>query len=246
MVFPLYDDNPFKLPVKPIVTWLLILTNFLMFLVEIGGSDAEMEAIVNAFGVTPTALLGGTVPAPVLTLGTYMFIHADVMHIFGNMIFLWVFGDDVEEVLGRGRFLLFYLLCGVVGALTFVATDPTFQGPLIGASGAISGVVIAYVMWRPCARVTVLISIIPLRISAFWVIGAFVLTQLWNLHAAGKSDVAYWCHLGGMVAGAVLFPLMKRPGYQLFECIREPHYPGAPVAAPLAERERLVEREPNG
>jgi membrane associated rhomboid family serine protease len=236
MVFPLYDDNPFTLPVKPIVTWLLILANVLVFLVEIGGSEAEMEAIANAFGVTPAALTGGTVPAPVLTLATYMFVHADVMHIFGNMVFLWVFGDDVEEVLGRGRFLLFYLLCGVAGALAFVASDPGFDGPLIGASGAISGVVIAYAMWRPCAKVTVLVSIIPLRISALWVVGLFVATQLWNLAAAGKSDVAYWCHLGGMVAGGVLFPLLKRPGYQLFECMREPYYP-LPVSAAFADRE---------
>jgi membrane associated rhomboid family serine protease len=166
-----------------------------------------------------------------------MFIHADIGHIFGNMIFLWVFGDDVEEALGRRRFLLFYFLCGIIGALAFVASDPKFEGPLIGASGAISGVVVAYAMWRPCAKVTVLVSIIPLRIKAYWVIGAFVLTQLWSLEAAGKSDVAYWCHLGGMLAGAVLFPLMKLPGVQLFECVREPQYPGAPAAARLAERE---------
>jgi rhomboid family protein len=236
MVFPLYDDNPFKLPVRPVVTWLLILANILVFLVEIGGSDAEMLAITNAFGVTPAALIGST-PAPVFTLLSYMFIHADIMHIFGNMIFLFVFGDDVEEALGRGRFLLFYLLCGVVGALAFVASDPGFQGPLIGASGAISGVVIAYAMWRPCAKVTVLVSIIPLRISAIWVIGLFVLTQLWNLHAAGKSDVAYWCHLGGMVTGAVLFPLMRLPGVQLFECVRMPHYPAGPAVTREPERE---------
>ena len=237
MVLPLYDDNPFKLPVKPIVTWLLILANVLVFLVELGGSDAETQAIAVVFGVTPAALLGGVTPSPVLTLVTYMFIHADAAHIFGNMIFLWVFGDDVEEALGRRRFLLFYLLCGIIGALAFVASDPTFEGPLIGASGAISGVVVAYVMWRPCAKVTVLVSIIPLRISAFWVIGAFALTQLWNLEAAGKSNVAYWCHLGGMLAGAVLFPLMRRPGVQLFECVREPHYPAAPAGVRLAERE---------
>jgi membrane associated rhomboid family serine protease len=158
------------------------------------------------------------------------------MHILGNMVFLWVFGDDIEEALGRGRFLLFYLSCGVVGGLTFVASDPTFQGPLIGASGAISGIVIAYVMFRPCAKVTVLLTIIPLRISAFWVIGGFVLAQLWSLEAAGKSDVAYWCHLGGMLAGGVLFPLMRLPGVQLFECVQHPIYPAA----------RPFEREPGG
>jgi membrane associated rhomboid family serine protease len=237
MVLPLYDDNPFKLPIKPIVTWMLILSNVLVFLVEISGSDAETDAIINAFGITPAALLGGSGPAPLYTLGTYMFLHANMGHIFGNMIFLWVFGDDVEEVLGRGRFLLFYLLCGIGGAIAFVASDPGFQGPLIGASGAISGVVIAYAMWRPCARVTVLVSVIPLRVAAFWVIGLFVVTQLVSLESAGKSDVAYWAHLGGMITGAILFPLLKRRGYQLFECIREPHYPGVPAVAPLAERE---------
>jgi membrane associated rhomboid family serine protease len=185
--------------------------------------------MVEAFGVTPAVLIGSEPSAgfpPVLTLVTYMFLHAGWAHILGNMIFLEVFGDDIEEALGRARFLLFYLACGIVGGVVFVASDPTFQGPLIGASGAISGVVIAYVMFRPCAKVTVLFGIIPLRIRAYWVIGAFVLTQFLNLEAAGKSDVAYWCHLGGMVAGAVLFPLMRLPGVQLFECIEHPHYPG--------------------
>jgi membrane associated rhomboid family serine protease len=238
MVFPLYDDNPFKLPVKPIVTWFLILANVLVFMVELGASGDETQAIANAFGVTPAALLGGVTPAPVLTLVTYMFIHAGVGHIFGNMIFLWVFGDDVEEALGRRRFLLFYFLCGIAGALAFVASDPAFDGPLIGASGAISGVVIAYAMWRPCARVTVLVSIIPLRVKAIWVIGAFVLLQLWNLEATGKSDVAYWCHLGGMLAGVVLFPIMRLPGVQMFECVRMPNYPAGWPGA------RLVDREP--
>jgi membrane associated rhomboid family serine protease len=243
MVLPLYDDNPFKLPVRPIVTWLLILTNILVFVVEISGGDNDAQILAGAFGVTPTLLLGGSpagLPPPVLTLVTYMFLHANIGHIFGNMIFLWVFGDDVEEALGRGRFLLFYLLCGVIGAVVFVASDPQFQGPLIGASGAISGVVIAYVMLRPCAKVTVLFAVIPLRISAYWVIGIFALTQLINLESAGKSDVAYWCHLGGMIAGAVLFPLMRLPGVQLFECVRAPRYPV--MTAPL----RRPDQEPGG
>src|SRR5258708_26520760 len=136
------------------------------------------------------------------------------------MIFLWVFGDDIERALGRWRYLAFYLLCGLVGGLVFVANDPHSKIELIGASGAIAGVVIAYVMLRPCARVTVLLGIIPLRISAYWVIGLFVATQLWNLGASSKSEVAYWCHFGGMLAGGFLFPLMKPPGEKLFECMR--------------------------
>ncbi len=96
------------------------------------------------------------------------------------------------------------------------------QVPLIGASGAIAGVVVAYVMLRPCAKITVLAFGIPLRISAYWVIGAFIALQFINLGSASKSEVAYWCHIGGMLAGALLFPLMRQPGVTLFECIEPP------------------------
>jgi membrane associated rhomboid family serine protease len=239
-VFPLYDDNPFKLPVKPIVNWLLIAANIVVFVIEVAVSDDATQAMVNGFGVTPVRLVGGFGVGPLLTLFTYMFLHANLMHILGNMVFLWVFGDDIEEALGRVRYLLFYVACGVVGGVVFVASDPSFDGPLIGASGAISGVVIAYVMFRPCAKITVLFSIIPLRIRAYWVVGAFVITQILSLESAGKSDVAYWCHLGGMAAGAVLFPLMRLPGVRLFECVARPEYPGDAASA------RLLEPGPRG
>ena len=171
MVMPLYDDNPFRLPVRPVVTWGLIVGEHPG--VPDRGRPApaipRMSAITNACsGVTPGALLGevaGALP-PILTFVTYMFLHGDIGHLFGNMIFLWVFGDDIEEALGRARFLVFYLLCGVVGAAVFVWSAPHAQVTLIGASGAISGIVIAYVMLRPCAKVTFLVGFIPLRISA--------------------------------------------------------------------------------
>src|SRR4051812_1013872 len=165
-----------------------------------------------------------------------MFLHAGVGHILGNMIFLWVFGDNVEEALGRLRFLAFYLGCGVLGGLAFVASDPHAEVPLIGASGAIAGVVIAYVMLRPCAKITVLVSIIPLRLSAYWVVGAFVLLQLVNLGSASQSDVAYWCHVGGMVAGAVLLLLLRPAGVRLFECIRPDRVPVESAAMPDTSR----------
>jgi membrane associated rhomboid family serine protease len=151
---------------------------------------------------------------------TYQFFHADIAHIVGNMVFLWVFGDDIERAVGRWRFLAFYLLCGVVGGLAFVANDPQSRIELIGASGAIAGVVVAYVMLRPCAKITVLLGIIPLRISAYWVVGLFVLTQLWNLGASSKSEVAYWAHFGGMLAGGLLFPLIKPSQVKLFQCMQ--------------------------
>jgi rhomboid family protein len=224
MVMPLYDDNPFTAAVKPIVTWCLIAANLGVFFYEAGASQLALDRIIDTYSLTPAALTGdmparGWVPSFV-TLVTYQFFHADIMHLVGNMVFLWVFGDDIERALGRLRFLAFYLLSGIVGGLVFVANDPHNRIELIGASGAIAGVVIGYIMLRPCAKITVLLGIIPLRISAYWVIGLFVITQLWNLGSISKSEVAYWCHFGGMLAGGILFPLLKPPGVKLFECMQ--------------------------
>lgn len=224
MVMPLYDDNPFTQPIKPVVTWCLIALNLGIYFYEAGATQLALERMIDTFSLTPAAFSGdmparGWVP-PVLTLITYQFFHADIGHIVGNMIFLWVFGDDIERVLGRARYLAFYLLCGIIGGLVFVAIDPSSTIELIGASGAVAGVVVGYVMLRPCAKITVLIAIIPLRISAYWVVGLFVISQLWNLGAASKSEVAYWCHFGGMLAGAVLFPLVKPRAVRLFQCLQ--------------------------
>lgn len=222
MVVPLYDDNPFAAPVKPVVTWCLIAVNLAVFFYEAGASQLALDQMIDTFSLTPAAFTGhmparGWVPA-FATIVTYQFFHADIAHLVGNMVFLWVFGDDVERAIGRWRFLAFYLLCGVVGGLVFIAIDLRAGIELIGASGAIAGLVVAYVMLRPCAKITVLLGIIPLRISAYWVVGLFVLIQLWNLGASSKSEVAYWCHFGGMVAGGVLFPLIKPRLVKLFQC----------------------------
>ena len=224
MVMPLYDDNPFTQPIKPVVTWCLIALNLAIYFYETGASQLALERMIDTFSLTPATLTGdmparGWVPS-VLTLITYQFFHADIGHIVGNMIFLWVFGDDIERALGRLRFLAFYLLCGIIGGLVFVVNDPHTRIELIGASGAIAGIVIAYILLRPCAKITVLLAVIPLRISAYWVIGLFVLLQLWNLGSSSKSEVAYWCHFGGMLAGGVLFPLMKPSQIKLFQCMQ--------------------------
>ena len=223
MVMPLYDDNPFKLPQTPVVTWSLIGVTIVAFILEFSAND-NPTVIANQFGVIPAAVSGiysfpGAI-SPLLTLVSYQFLHADIVHLIGNLIFVWVFADNVEQALGRLRFLAFYLLVGVAGGLAFVFSDPASKVPLIGASGSVSGVVIAYLMLRPCAKLTALVLGVPLRISAYWIIGVFIAIQFINLGAATKSDVAWWCHVGGMVAGALLFPLMKQPGVKLFECIR--------------------------
>src|SRR5437899_383426 len=224
MVMPIYDDNPFTDPIKPFVNWCLIALNLGVFFYEAGATEMGLERMMATFSLIPAAFMGD-VPAPgpvpaLLTVVTYQFFHADIMHVLGNMIFLWVFGDDVERALGRVRYLAFYLLCGAIGGLVFVANDPHSTIELVGASGAIAGVVVAYVMLRPCAKITVLLGLTPLRISAYWVVGLFVLTQLWKLGASSKSEVAYWCHFGGMLGGAVLFPLVKPRAVKLFQCLQ--------------------------
>lgn len=223
MVMPLYDDNPFKQSQTPVVSWSLICITIVAFIFEFSANDNPL-VIANRFGVIPAAVSGvysypGAI-SPWLTIFTYQFLHADIVHLIGNMIFVWVFADNVEQALGRWRFLAFYLLVGAAGALAFVFSDPVSKVPLIGASGSVSGVVIAYLMLRPCAKLTALVLAIPLRISAYWIIGVFIAIQFINLGSATKSDVAWWCHIGGMLAGALLFPLMKQPGVKLFECIR--------------------------
>jgi len=231
MVVPIYDENPLRLPHRPIVTWGLIVLNILIFLAEIGIVPVS-DGMLTRLALMPATFLGNSVApnllGPVSSLFTYMFLHADWGHLFGNMIFLWVFGDDVEEALGRLRFLIFYLASGALAGLTYVASDIYSDSALIGASGAVAGVVVAYVMLRPCARVTVLVTIIPLRLSAYWVVGAFALMQIINLGSASASEVAYWCHVGGMVAGALLLLVLRPAGVRLFECMRPARLPDVP------------------
>jgi membrane associated rhomboid family serine protease len=240
MVVPIYDENPWRLPHRPIITWGLIVLNIAIFLAE-SGTVPVPDGMLTRLSLTPATFLGNNVMpdllGPVSSLFTYMFLHADWGHLLGNMIFLWVFGDDVEEALGRVRFLIFYLSCGALAGLIYVASDLYSDAPLIGASGAIAGVVVAYVMLRPCARVTVLVTIIPVRLSAYWVIGAFVLMQIINLDSASRSEVAYWCHVGGMVAGALLLVVLRPAGVRLFDCMRAERLPdGSPEPLPDASR----------
>jgi membrane associated rhomboid family serine protease len=240
MVMPLYDDNPFKLKRPPVMTWALIGLNIVVFMLEFGSDSPRV--FVSHYAIVPAAVTGSTVVpgalSPMLTLFSYMFLHSDFLHILGNLIFLWVFGDNVEQALGRLRFVLFYLAVGALAGLAYVASTPNSRIPLIGASGAIAGVVIAYAMLRPCAKITALVIGIPMRISAYWIIGIFVLIQFINLGAASQSDVAWWCHIGGMAAGAVLFPFMRLPGVALFECLRPERTP-AEVARAMPETSHL-------
>jgi membrane associated rhomboid family serine protease len=175
-----------------------------------------------------------------LTLITYQFLHANFWHVFGNMVFLFVFGDDIEELIGHWRFLIFYLTCGIGAGLAFILSAPGAATELIGASGAVAGVIAAYLMYRPCAKVTVLLGLIPLRIRAFWVIGGWAFWQIFEATSRAQGGVAYWAHVGGLATGAVLFLLMRPPGVRLFECTQaEPlasRSVGGPLPPPLPPR----------
>jgi len=232
MVMPLWDDNPLKLPKWPIVTWGLIAANIAVFVFQL--VTPQPEYLSFAFGVTPANITGVPITKmpvpPYVTLVTSQFLHADILHLLGNMVFLGIFGDDVEEAMGSLRFIGFYLTCGIAAGLAFTASTPHSMLPLIGASGAIAGVLAAYLMFRPCQKVLVFIPYFivwfvlrPItRLDAVWVLGGWVLIQLWHISVQSQDNVAYMAHVGGFAAGAVLFPLLRYRTVRLFECIREP------------------------
>ena len=227
MFVPVFDDNPLKSIRFQSVTVTLIVVNALVFLLETGGLTQQAIA---SFAVVPTELFSRgslLVAVPVheriavpeqLTLLTYMFFHGDIFHLLSNMIFLWVFGDNVEDALGHFNFLVFYLACGVIAGLTHALMMPTSPLPLIGASGAIAGVIAAYIMLYPRVKVWVLaFRFIPLRVSAALVLGLWIATQLFMVFVAEAGPVAWWAHIGGLVAGAVLVLFMRRAGVVLFD-----------------------------
>ncbi len=153
---------------------------------------------------------------------TYMFLHGSVWHLLGNMVFLFVFGDNIEDALGHVRFIFFYLLCGVLAGLVHSAVTTAPDVPLVGASGAVSGVIGAYLVLHPNIRVWVLFPLpklpfLPLRFSAAFVIGIWIAYQIAAAIFLPGAATAWWAHVGGFVAGALLVILLKRPGVRLFD-----------------------------
>jgi membrane associated rhomboid family serine protease len=207
------------------VAWGIIAANFVVyFSVAVGGEGAQ--ASVYTFGLIPAAFNGlaerpleiAAIP-DALTLVTYAFLHADLMHLLGNMIFLWVFADNVEDALGHLRYFVFYILCAIAAGYAFVLSDPASEAPVIGASGAVGGNIAAYLLLHPRAKVWILLLLrIPLRLSAVYVLGFWILFQfVAALGTDGEDGIAWWAHIGGLVAGAVLVVFMRRRGVPLFD-----------------------------
>jgi membrane associated rhomboid family serine protease len=220
---PVSDDNPLRSIQMQWVTISLIAANAIVFL--LGWLQAEPAAVAS-FAVIPFELFGGASlpPAPAMqvpeafTLVTYQFMHGDVLHLLSNMLFLWVFGDNVEDAMGHLKFLAFYLLSGIAGGLVHAGVWPGSGAPLIGASGAVAGVIAAYLMLHPRVRVWVLaFRFIPLRIPAVWVLGVWAIMQIVMAFLPGAEQIAWWAHIGGMAAGAILVLFLRRPGVELFD-----------------------------
>jgi membrane associated rhomboid family serine protease len=226
-MIPLRDDNPSGS--KPIVTITFVIICVLVFLWEFSLGAEGGQRAVYALGVIPAVLLGGAqlppelalVP-PTATIFTSMFMHGGWMHLIGNMLYLWIFGDNVEDSMGHGRYLVFYFLCGIAAVFAQALPEPNSEIPMVGASGAISGVLGAYVLLHPHAKVLVAIPfgfiLHTMRLPAGLVLALwFGLQLLSNTMASGEGGgVAFRAHIGGFVAGMLLVTIFKRRNVRLF------------------------------
>jgi membrane associated rhomboid family serine protease len=230
---PIQDENPLRNIPVAYVTILLIAANCAVFFLQVASVN---EYALISYALIPDKFLqlvsfGGPAFGPgdgfgssqPYTLLSYMFLHGNILHLAGNMLFLWVFGDNVEDALGHFKFLVFYLVCGMFAGLMHVMMLPDSGVPLIGASGAVAGVIAAYLVLHPQVRVWVLaFRFIPLRITALLALGAWILTQLtmvalpYLVAAPQMGPVAWWAHIGGLIAGGILVIFMRRPGVPLF------------------------------
>jgi membrane associated rhomboid family serine protease len=216
-MFPYKDDNPTE--TTPFVTIGIIALNILVFLLQVV-ADVDGKRIVYAYGAIPHNIVSfeSTQPIhPLLTLFTSMFMHGGVFHIFGNMLYLWIFGNNIEDRLGHFRFILFYLFCGIVAALSHTLTASGSGVPMIGASGAVSGVLGAYILLFPMAKVHTIIFlgffVQSVQIPALIVIGFWAIIQLVNgLIAQGmpsQGGIAWFAHAGGFLAGLITIKLWQ-------------------------------------
>lgn len=250
-MFPIRDHNPSA--TTPLVTWALIVTNVVLFLITWPGAlnEAAIIATFEQWGMVPARLSAGGGWPQVFSA---MFLHAGWFHLIGNMLFLWIFGDNIEDALGHLRFLGVYLAAGVAAALAQVLADPASPVPMVGASGAIAGVLGGYLLLYPRARVDVMLVVVVFyRIYALpaWIVltGWFAVQLLAGLATPDpEGGIAYWAHAGGFAAGlALVLPVWLRlggPDFWARTAGRPPH-PARPLdfgRIPLVPRRRPGDR----
>lgn len=214
MLIPIRDENP-TLRV-PVVTVAIIAACVVVSLYQLALSEREEQVFALGFGMIPSVLFGerqlsASIPSvdPWLTVITSMFLHGGLLHLAGNMVYLWVFGNNIEDAMGHVRFVVFYLVCGAAAALAQAYVEPDSSIPMIGASGAVSGVLGAYLVLHPHARVVVLFFyglVTTVTLPAMAVLGWWIVVQVVNVLIAepGQGGVAWYAHIGGFIAGMVL------------------------------------------
>ena len=216
-MIPLRDINPIR--TTPVVNYLIIIVNVLTFMWELSFGPNLERALFNVAFIPARFWIPGYLLPNLITIFISMFLHGGLLHIASNMLYLWIFGDNIEDRLGHGRYLIFYLLCGFGATLSHAFFNPTSRVPAIGASGAIAGVLGAYLILFPRAQVTTLIPIfffITIReVPAFIILGLWFVLQLFSgvgsLSVAGAEQaggVAYFAHIGGFVLGMILVVVM--------------------------------------
>ena len=217
MFLPLHDGLALQHLKRGLTTILIIVLNVAIYAADLAGLLGDTSRTELALGLIPAVITEQAVVSPELALVpayvtpvTSTFLHGGVFHLAGNMMFLWVFGDNVEDAMGHIRFLLYYLLCGIFAGLIYVYMLPNSQNPLIGASGAISGVAVAYLILYPRSRVFgLLLNWIPAYAPSFILIGLWVAYQIYFAFTGGDARIGWWAHAGGIAAGALLLPLFR-------------------------------------
>ncbi len=232
MFLPISDDNPSSS--RPFVTWILIGACSAAFLWQLSLTPPDDALAVYALGMIPAVLFGSAPLPPEIMLVspwtsvlTSMFLHGGWFHLGGNMLYLWIFGDNIEDSMGHGRFLMFYVICGVAAVLAQALIDPQSQVPLIGASGAIAGVLGAYLILHPRANVRVLIwlfvFVTVISVPAFIVLGIWIVGQFLAVSGdpiTSEGGIAYFAHIGGFIAGMALVSLFRKRNVPLLQAPR--------------------------
>ena len=224
-MFPIKDDNPTES--RPYVTCALIGLNILIFFYQIGLEENIRISLIFEYGFKPSQLFSyessmNFKKSPLLTIFTSMFLHGGIFHLLGNMLFLWIYGNNVEDSMGHIKFLIFYFLCGLAASLLQAIISFESSTPMIGASGAVSGVLSAYFLLFPKARVltlvVLLIFITFIRIPAGLLIGFWFLSQIINAYFNDPNSpgVAWYAHIGGFLMGLFLIPFFKKKKFKFF------------------------------
>ncbi|NJO55244.1 MAG: rhomboid family intramembrane serine protease, partial [Rhodospirillales bacterium] len=231
MLIPIKDNNPRRRVGFPYVTVGLILSCILVFVWQSTLGSEVGQRVAYAFGAIPAVITGQYDPPkwaivhPYATLLTSMFMHGDILHLLGNMLFLWVFGDNVEDACGHVRYLSFYLIAGVIASLIYVFSDPGSTIPVIGASGAVSAVLGAYLILHPRAKVVMMIFYgLFITLPAVVVLSVWIGIQVFSVVAPSPAGVgvAWWAHIGGFFVGSILIVVFRRKGVPLLSRSTDP------------------------